>query len=138
MRRARPFILVAIALALAVVSSSWVYRWLRAQAVTREPTSVEVVREEPTDVTLVAVASLDIPWGKHITEEMVEMVPYPVDFLPEGHFIEVEEVVGRIPRAEVRKNEAILEHKLAALQRLTRLLHQDRIEPLPQPLEDAI
>ncbi len=119
MRRARPFILLAICLALAVLSSSWVYRWLRAQASSREPVQVQVIKEEPTDVTLVAVASVEVPWGKHITEEMVEMVPYPVDYLPEGHFEDVEEVVGRIPKMEIRKNEPILEHKLAALDAYT-------------------
>ncbi len=117
MRRTRPFLLLAIAIALAMVSSSWVYRWLRAQQ--RVDAPVATVQERDTDVAMVTVARIDLPWGKHITEDMVTLVPFPVDYLPEGHFTETEALVGRIPRAEIRRNEPVLEHKLAALEAST-------------------
>lgn len=113
MRRLRPFMLIGIALVAAIGSSTFVYNWLTAKAAQATSSSpVEMVVEE-TDLETIVVAEGDLQWGTPITEEMVTLVPFPKDYLPDGHFLSVEEVVGRVLVVEMRRNEPVLDIKLA-------------------------
>ena len=113
MRRARPFILIGISLFAAMASSSLVYKWMRAnqaQAVAVAPAEVVV---EPARTTMIALAAVDVPWGSRLTEEMIELVPFPTDHLPEGYIEDLTQLKDRFVRADIGKNEAILQLKLA-------------------------
>ncbi|MFT4569220.1 MAG: pilus assembly protein CpaB [Hyphomicrobiaceae bacterium] len=113
MRRLRPFMLIGIALIAAIGSSTFVYRWLTAKAA--EATSgapVEMVVQQ-TDLQSIVVADADLEWGTPITEEMIALVPFPKDYLPDGHYVAAEDVVGRVSIVGMRRNEPILDSKLA-------------------------
>jgi pilus assembly protein CpaB len=106
MKRSQPFILLGLAVCMALVTSVLVYNWLQ-----RQPKVVEKVIGTRTD--MVAVAVSDLFWGTKLTPEHMKLVPLPTGSLPEGHFSTLEDVEGRVLVANLRTNEPILEYKLA-------------------------
>ena len=70
MRRFRPFVLLAIALVTAIGASSYVYRWLQAQALEAKSVGPEAVavQEKAIETTKVAVAAVEVPWGQSGSE----------------------------------------------------------------------
>jgi pilus assembly protein CpaB len=112
MRRLRPFLLIGIALVAALGSSTLVYRYLTVKASQTRVAPAFEATVTRAEVTMIAVADIDLQWGTPVTEEMVVLAPYPNDYLPEGHFTSVEEVIGRVTFKELRRNEPVLEFKL--------------------------
>lgn len=112
MRRLRPFLLIGIALVAALGSSMLVYRYLTVQSSRAKAARAVEATATRAEVTMIAVADVDLQWGTPVTEEMVVLAPYPNDYLPEGHFTSVEEVIGRVTHKELRRNEPVLEFKL--------------------------
>jgi pilus assembly protein CpaB len=106
MKKSQPFILLGLAVCMALVTSVLVYNWLQ-----RQPKVVEKVIGARTD--MVAVAVSDLFWGTKLTPEHMKLVPFPTGSLPEGHFSTLENVEGRVLVANLRTNEPILEYKLA-------------------------
>jgi pilus assembly protein CpaB len=106
MKRSQPFILLGLAVCMALVTSVLVYNWLQ-----RQPKVVEKVIGARTDTVAVAVS--DLFWGTKLTPEHIKLVPFPTGSLPEGHFSTLEDVQGRVLVANLRTNEPILEYKLA-------------------------
>jgi len=106
MKRSQPFILLGLAVCMALVTSVLVYNWLQ-----RQPKVVEKVIGAQTD--MVAVAVSDLFWGTKLTPEHIKLVPFPTGSLPEGHFSTLGNVEGRVLIANLRTNEPILEYKLA-------------------------
>jgi pilus assembly protein CpaB len=106
MKRSQPFILLGLAVCMALVTSVLVYNWLQ-----RQPKVVEKVIGSRTD--MIAVAVSDLFWGTKLTREHMKLVPFPTGSLPEGHFSALEDVEGRVLVANLRTNEPILEYKLA-------------------------
>ena len=106
MKRSQPFILLGLAVCMALVTSVLVYNWLQ-----RQPKVVEKVIGARTDTVAVAVS--DLFWGTKLTPEHMKLVPFPTGSLPEGHFSTLEDVQGRVLVANLRTNEPILEYKLA-------------------------
>jgi pilus assembly protein CpaB len=106
MKKSQPFILLGLAVCMALVTSVLVYNWLQ-----RQPKVVEKVIGTRTD--MVAVAVSDLFWGTKLTPEHIKLVPFPTGSLPEGHFSTLEDVEGRVLVANLRTNEPVLEYKLA-------------------------
>jgi pilus assembly protein CpaB len=106
MKRSQPFILLGLAVCMALVTSVLVYNWLQ-----RQPKVVEKVIGARTDMVVVAVS--DLFWGTKLTPEHIKLVPFPTGSLPEGHSSTLEDVQGRVLVANLRTNEPILEYKLA-------------------------
>jgi pilus assembly protein CpaB len=106
MKKSQPFILLGLAVCMALVTSVLVYNWLQ-----RQPKVVEKVIGARTD--MVAVAVSDLLWGTKLTPEHMKLVPFPTGSLPEGHFATLESVEGRVLVVNLRMNEPILEYKLA-------------------------
>src|SRR5688500_9806370 len=106
MKRSQPFILLGLAVCMALVTSVLVYNWLQ-----RQPKVVEKVIGTRTD--MVAVAVSDLFWGTKLTPEHMKLIPLPTGSLPEGHFSTLEDAEGRVLVANLRTNEPILEYKLA-------------------------
>ena len=78
------------------------------------------VSEEPAPLeaampsTTIAVAARDLPAGAILRREDVEMIEWPGSAIPEGIAGTPGEVVGRGLIAEVRRNEPLLDAKLAS------------------------
>jgi len=77
------------------------------------------VSDEPTPLQAAAptrtivVAARDLPAGSIIRREDVETVGWPGSAIPEGFTLQAGDVVGRGLIVEVRKNEPVLDWKLA-------------------------
>jgi pilus assembly protein CpaB len=109
MGQKRPLVFLGVAIGIALITTVLVYQWLQGQRMTdAEP---EVVVE---GVSL-AVAGADIPWGTLLTESAIRMVPYPEESVPSGHFTDLKKLQGRVILANLTKNEAILDSKLAPI-----------------------
>jgi pilus assembly protein CpaB len=111
MGQKRPLVFLGIAVVLALATTVMVYQWLQGQR-GQEVETAEVVVEEGIKV---AVAITDIAWGTPLAAQVVKMVKYPEDALPVGHFQEADTLEGRVVLANLKKNEPILESKLAPL-----------------------
>ena len=105
MSRSRPFVLLGFAIAIAFVTSLLVYKKLQGAPVETAP-----VEEQGVNV---AVAARDIVWGTKFTPEMIKIVKFPKESIPEGHFESTDAVKGRIILINAKMSEPILESKLA-------------------------
>jgi len=63
----------------------------------------------------VVVASVNIPWGARITNEMVKTMTVPKGNMFSGCYSECEKIVGRVSLYPINANEPILESRLAPL-----------------------
>jgi len=102
MNRRRLLVGLAIAVVLALVASSLVYRQLRRQPVVRQVAPLQIV-----------VAAQALPLGARLDARSVKLIPWPGDHQPPGMFTRVEEVLGRALITPLYANEPVLESKLA-------------------------
>jgi pilus assembly protein CpaB len=63
----------------------------------------------------VLVANADLPWGTKLTPEMTQMQEFPAGAIPEGHFTSLEAVKDRVLLVDIKRNELVMESKLAPL-----------------------
>jgi pilus assembly protein CpaB len=110
MVRNRSLLFFGLAILLAFGTSIMAYNWFQNQ--TPAPQVKQVVKFEGTPIV---VASADLPWGTPLTKEMVRVVNYPAEHLPEGRFDKVDILPGRVVLTHLKRNEPILESKLAPL-----------------------
>ena len=108
MFRNRSFLFFGLAGVLALVTSILAYNWFQDQ----KP-APQVKKAVKTEGIPIAVASVDIPWGTPLTKEMFRLVAYPKAHLPEGRFEKMEGLNGRVVLTHLKRNEPILESKLA-------------------------
>ena len=94
---------------MALVTSILIFNWLAQLERPEETTQVQL------DTSNVAVVAEAKPWGTTLSEEMVKLVPYPKESLPQGHFKSVEDLKGRVLLANMITNEPVLESKLAPI-----------------------
>ena len=67
-----------------------------------------------TPTTEVVTASKDLEIGARITAGDLRVEPWPANLLPEGSFLEPEQVIDRTPLSTILAGEPILERRLAA------------------------
>jgi pilus assembly protein CpaB len=100
-----PFVL---ALVVALTVTVLIYNWIKQKS------NVPVVsRVIPEDRAQIVLAGADLSWGAKISAEMVKTAPIAKDDTPAGSFSNPAEPVGRVLVAPVKKNEPIMESKLA-------------------------
>jgi pilus assembly protein CpaB len=105
----RAIIVLALALAVASLTSFFIYRWLQRKTA---PHKVKVAVEESVPV---AASVADLPWGTKLSREMVKMVPFFEKSLPDGYFSTITSLEGRVVITPLKQNEAIIESKLAPI-----------------------
>lgn len=109
MGQKRPLLFLGAAIGIALVTTVLIFQWLQGQQGS-EPEVQPVVEFQGSTI---AVASADVPWGTLLTDEVIRFVEYPEGALPVGHFTEAESLKGRVVLANLKKNEPIMESKLA-------------------------
>ena len=108
MGKTKAIIPIVLALVIAGSGSIFLYKWLKIQTAPKE-----VVVKAETDAVSVAVTAVDLPWGTKLNKEMIKTVPFLKESLPTGHYSEVKKLEGRVIIAPLKKNEPIIESKLA-------------------------
>lgn len=104
----RALLLLGLSVIIGALASVAAYSWLQDLASRAQNTQVESPSTES-----VAVAAQDLSPGTTLTEEMAQVLPFPADHLPEGSFREAAPLKGRVLLTSVKRNEPILESKLA-------------------------
>jgi pilus assembly protein CpaB len=100
MRNTRAFVMIAIALVLALGAVVVAAQWITDQGAA---TSKKV-----------AVALVDIAPGTRFTPEMVNLVDWPANAMPPGAITDVKQLDTRVSRNTIEHGEPIMESKLAA------------------------
>jgi len=110
MKRYRPLMFFGIALVLGLVTSILVFSWLQ-----NERNRLMAAPIPLTKNVQVIVANTDFAWGTKLTPEMVQVQEYPSGVVPEGHFTSVDAIKDRVLLVDLKRNEVLLESKLAPL-----------------------
>lgn len=100
----RVSLIIGVALACAVLASILVGRYVR----TRE----EEAKRTRLEAQPVVVATSDIPMGSHLEAKLVAVRDWPKGGVPHGAVSEPQEVLGRIVKAEIARDEPILDDRL--------------------------
>ena len=108
MGKYKAIIPIALALVIAGSGSMFLYKWLKAQTAPKE-----VVVKAETEAVSVAVTAIDLPWGTKLNKEMIKTAPFLKVSLPTGYYSETGKLEGRVIIAPLKKNEPIIESKLA-------------------------
>jgi pilus assembly protein CpaB len=107
MGKYKPFILLGAAVIVALITSVLIYNSLQEKGKGKDLASLAT---EP-----VAVAVADMAWGTEVQKEMIQMVPFLKESLPEGSFSDFSSLVGRVLIYPVKAKEPILEARLAPI-----------------------
>jgi pilus assembly protein CpaB len=108
MNRYRALLFLGLAVVVALITSVMVLSWLRDVEGRRSAQSAPTIQTNG-----LAVAAADLTWGTKLTREMFQLVDYPTGSLPDGHFTNIDNLQDRVLLVNLKKNEPILESKLA-------------------------
>ena len=104
MKKYRPFILLGVAVIVAILTSILAYRYIGSKTKAQEP---------PRETQSLSVAVVDIPWGTTISKEMIKTVDFLKGTIPPGSFSDPSSLAGRVAIYPIGANEPILESRLA-------------------------
>jgi pilus assembly protein CpaB len=110
MKRYRPLAFFGLAIGLALVTSFLVFSWMQ-----NEKNRLMAAPLPVTKNVQVLVANSDLAWGTKLTPEMTQLEEFPPGVLPEGHFISVDAIKDRVLLVDIKRNELIIESKLAPI-----------------------
>lgn len=96
-----------IAIVIAGTGSLSLYKYLKRSSITSEVVKTEV------ETTTVSVATTDLAWGTKLSTQNIKTVNYIPESVPPGHFVNPEDLIGRIMITSIKQNEPILESKIA-------------------------
>jgi pilus assembly protein CpaB len=108
MDRWRVVVPIVLALVVAVVSSVFIYKWMKKQTAPKDVAKIEEVKLKE-----VATAEVNLPVGTQLKAEMIKSVSFLENSLPPGYFSDPNELVGRVVIAPLERKELILESRLA-------------------------
>ena len=97
--------IIIAALLLSGIVTYGLYQYLEVQKRKSE--------EQNSGYKQVLLAKVHLPIGTRIEATNLRQVPWPNKLLPEGHFSDVEELVGRVIKVEAFPGDVIIESKLA-------------------------
>ncbi len=99
---------ILIALMIAGAGSFLLYQWMKSL-----PEKKQAADIEPVKTIDVAVAAIELPWGTKLNADMVKMVPFLKESLPDGYVSDQEALKGRVLITPLKPSEPILLSKLA-------------------------
>jgi pilus assembly protein CpaB len=110
MKRYRPLAFFGVALLLGLITSFFVFSWLQDEKNRLMASPIPLSRNVP-----VFVSNADLSWGTKLTPEMMQLQEFPPGAVPEGHFTSLEAIKDRVLLIDLKRNELLLESKLAPL-----------------------
>jgi pilus assembly protein CpaB len=110
MKRYRPLAFFGVALLLGLVTSILVFSWLQ-----NEKDRLLAAPISLTKNMSVLVSNADLPWGTKLMPEMMQLLEFPSGAIPEGTFTSLEAIKDRVILVDLKRNELLLESKLAPL-----------------------
>jgi pilus assembly protein CpaB len=110
MKRYRPVAFFGVALLLGLITSFLVFSWLQNEKNRLMAAPIPLSKNVP-----VLVSNADLSWGTKLTPEMMQLQEFPSGAIPEGHFTSLEAIKDRVIMVDLKRNELLLESKLAPL-----------------------
>jgi pilus assembly protein CpaB len=110
MKRYRALVFFGVALLLGLVTSVLVFSWLQSEKNRLLAAPLPLSKN-----VQVVVSNADLIWGTKLTPEMMQLQEFLPGALPEGHFTNLEAIKDRVLLADIKRNELLLESKLAPL-----------------------
>jgi pilus assembly protein CpaB len=110
MKRYRPLAFFGVALLLGLITSFFVFSWLQDEKNRLMASPIPLSKNVP-----VFVSNADLSWGTKLTPEMMQLQEFPPGAVPEGHFTSLEAIKDRVLLIDLKRNELLLESKLAPL-----------------------
>jgi pilus assembly protein CpaB len=110
MKRYRPLAFFGVALLLGLVTSILVFSWLQNEKNRLMAAPIPLSKN-----VQVLVSNSDLSWGTKLTPEMMQLQEFPSGAIPEGHFTSLEAIKDRVILVDLKRNELLLESKLAPL-----------------------
>lgn len=110
MKRYRALMFFGVAVLLGLVTSLLVFSWLQGEKNRLMAAPLPLSKN-----VQVVVSNADLIWGTKLTPEMMQMQELPPGVLPEGHFTSLDAIKDRVLLADIKRNELLLESKLAPL-----------------------
>jgi pilus assembly protein CpaB len=106
----RAIVPILLALCIALIGSFLTYRWVKLQV---RPSTESA--EQAAEIVSIAVAVVDLAWGKQLVGEDLKRERYLKESLPPGSFKSLEKLEGRVLVFPIKANEPVLESKLAPI-----------------------
>jgi len=110
MKRYRSLAFFGVALLLGLITSFFVFSWLQ-----NEKNQLKAAPIPLSKNVQVLVSNADLSWGTKLTPEMMQLQEFPPGAIPEGHFTSLEAIKDRVILVDLKRNELLLESKLAPL-----------------------
>src|SRR3972149_8776190 len=105
MEKFRPYLLLGIAVVVALITSWLAFKYLKGVG---EPKTLVTSDTQP-----VAISMIDLSWGTKLTKEVIQIKPFLTQSLPAGYFANPQSLEGRVLVYPVKANQPILESSLA-------------------------
>ncbi|HEY5648222.1 MAG TPA: Flp pilus assembly protein CpaB [Nitrospiria bacterium] len=109
MRSRGPYIALAAAIALGLLTTFLAYRWMQSQAYAKPAPQTEKIAVAP-----VVVSALELPPGSILQKESLKTVNWPKTSIPDTAIGNPDYLVGRVIVAPMLTGEPFTENKLAA------------------------
>ncbi len=110
MKKYRPQLFFAAAAIVGLVTSFLIIDWLRGAELRRAAEAAISV----TSTAEVIVAKGELAWGTKLTPEMLQVVNYPANALPDGYYKSIDELQDAVLLQDVKANEPILRSRLTS------------------------
>ena len=110
MKRYRSLAFFGVALLLGLITSFFVFSWLQNEK--NRLMAAPILLSKNVQVL---VTNADLSWGTKLTPEMMQLQEFPPGAIPEGHFTSLEAIKDRVILVDLKRNELLLESKLAPL-----------------------
>jgi len=104
MMKRRGTILVVLSLALGLLAAWSANNWVQGRL---------GEGAESADMTRVAAAALEIPYGTKIEERHVRLIDLPNDGVPEEAVLNLEDTIGKVATLDIARGEVLLSGRLA-------------------------
>jgi pilus assembly protein CpaB len=99
MKNRRALLMMALAVVFGLAAVALASRWL--------------LRQTPGGSNKIMVASTDVNLGQRLTPEMLKQIEWPADSLPRGALRDGSQLVGRVLKSSVLRDEPLSQAKLA-------------------------
>lgn len=110
MKKYRAQLFFAAAAIIGLVTSFLVIDWLRGAELRRAAEAAV----SAVSTAEVVVAKGELVWGTKLTSEMLQVVNYPSNALPDGHYKSIDELQDAVLLQDVKANEPILRSRLTS------------------------
>jgi pilus assembly protein CpaB len=110
MKRYRSLAFFGVALLLGLITSFFVFSWLQNEKNRLMAAPIPLSKN-----VQVLVSNADLSWGTKLAPEMMQLQEFPSGAIPEGHFTSLEAIKDRVIMVDLKRNELLLESKLAPL-----------------------